>query len=136
TGGVDSRVSAALTRELSDDIEYMPYTRSQRKLKTELAKLIYSNDDKITGQMQKNLAWNHTIFNLYEFETEERFIKENETVLYSNHSNKLANYYRNHRKFDNALHIKATVFGMGKADFPEELDNKSDALKFYEKCIH
>lgn len=136
TGGVDSRVSAALTRELSDDIEYMTYTRSQRNIKTELAKLIYSNDDKITGQMQKNLAWNHTIFNLDEFEPDERFIEENEKALYSNHSYKLANYYRNHRKFDDALHIKSTVFGMGKADFPEDLDNKSDDLKFYEKCIH
>src|SRR5699024_3120271 len=37
---------------------------------------------------------------------------------------------------DNALHIKSTVFGMGKADFPEELDNKSDDFKFYKKCIH
>src|SRR5699024_111052 len=136
TGGVDSRVSAALTRELSDDIEYMTYTRSQKNLKTDLAKLIYSNDDEITRQMQKNLAWNHTSFNLDEFEPDERFIEESEKVLYSNHSYKLANYYRNHRKFDNALHIKSTVFGMGKADFPEELDNKSDDFKFYEKCIH
>jgi len=136
TGGVDSRVSAALTRELSDDIEYMTYTKSQKTLKTDLAKLIYSNDEKITKQMQRNLAWNHTIFNLDEFEPDERFIEETEKVLYSNHSYKLANYYRNYRKFDNALHIKSTVFGMGKADFPEELDNKSDDFKFYKKCIH
>lgn len=136
TGGIDSRVSAALTRSLSDDIEYMTYTRSQKNLKTELAKLIYSNDDKITKQMQQNMAWNHTIFNLDDYEPSESAKEENDRILYSNHSYKLANYYKNQRKFKNAFHIKSTVFGMGKADFPVELDQKSDDFVFYKKCIH
>lgn len=136
TGGIDSRVSAALTRELSADIEYMTYTRSQKNLKSDLAKLIYSNDNKITKQMQQNMAWSHTIFNLDYYAPSEEIRQENDKILYSNHSFKLANYYKNQRKFENALHIKSTVFGMGKADFPTELNDKSDDYTFYKQCIH
>src|SRR5699024_9946010 len=78
----------------NDDNKYKTNTKYQKTHKTDLAKLIYSNDEKITKQMQRNLAWNHTIFNLDEFEPDERFIEETEKVLYSNHSYKLANYYR------------------------------------------
>lgn len=136
TGGIDSRVSAALTRELTNDIEYMTYTKTSKNIKNDLAKLIYTNDQKITEQMQQNLPWRHTIFNLDKFEPTGSSIKENERILYSNHSYKLANYYKNHRNFKNVLHIKSTVFGMGKADYPDELNEKADSLSFYKECIH
>src|SRR5699024_9535535 len=41
-----------------------------------------------------------------------------------------------HRNFKNVLHIKSTVFGMGKADYPDELNEKADSLSFYKECIH
>src|SRR5699024_9649959 len=86
--------------------------------------------------MQQNLPWRHTIFNLDKFEPTGSSIKENERILYSNHSYKLANYYKNHRNFKNVLDIKSTVFGMGKADYPDELIEKADSLSFYKVCIH
>src|SRR5699024_12639385 len=97
TGGIDSCVLAALTRELTNDIEYMTYTKTSKNIKNDLAKLIYTNDQKITEQMQQNLPWRHTIFNLDKFEPTGSSIKENERILYSNHSYKFENYYNNHR---------------------------------------
>ncbi|WP_020006172.1 hypothetical protein [Salinicoccus albus] len=136
TGGIDSRVSAALTREISNDVEFMTYTKSREKLKTELSRLIYTTDDKVTRQLKENMVWNHTIFNLDEFTPSKKFTEYNQHILYSNHSFNLANYYKNERKFDHALHIKSTVFGLGKADFPAELDDSRDSYDFYQKCIH
>src|SRR5699024_5201832 len=54
----------------------------------------------------------------------------------SRHAYSLINYYRDHKKYYKALHIKSTAFGMGKADFSKELDNKEDTHEFYEKCLY
>src|SRR5699024_2365931 len=63
TGGIDSRVSAALTKDI-DDIEYLTYTTPISSIKSSLAKTIYKIDTKITNEMKDNLRWNHTIIDL------------------------------------------------------------------------
>src|SRR5699024_6915 len=51
TAGIDSRVSAALTRDFSNEMEYLTYTQSPKKLATKMAKQIYKIDEKITTDM-------------------------------------------------------------------------------------
>ncbi|MFC3900408.1 hypothetical protein [Aliicoccus persicus] len=136
TGGIDSRVSTSLTRDFSNKIEYLTYTRPRDTLKTPLQKLIYKNDAAITLQMKKYMGWNHTIIDLEEYKPNkseyETFLK----MFNSRHSYSLIKYYREKKKYYKALHFKSAAFGLGKADFSRKLDNQEDSYEFYEKCMH
>lgn len=135
TGGVDSRVSAALTRDFSSKVEYLTYTQPLDKLATKMAKKIYKTDESITKSMKRYLGWNHNIITLEDYTLPKRENNINHIKFNSKHSYSLANYYRT-KKYYKAVHIKSTVFGMGKADFPKTLDQPVDDLDFYKQCLH
>lgn len=135
TGGIDSRVSASLTRDISG-MEYLTYLTPRKKLATSMARRIYKIDEDITRDMKRNLRWKHDIINIFDFQVsggEYNYLLE---LFNSKHSFGLRNYYENHKKYRHALHIKSTVFGMGKADFNVNLDQQEDSLEFYRKCLH
>lgn len=136
TGGIDSRVSAALTNSFRDKVEYLTYTKPISELNTYTAKRIYQIDEYLTHSMKKNIPWNHTIINLYDYNVNSKHDSYLSKFVNSKHSYRLASYYKYEKRYSNALHIKSTVFGMGKADFPKELDVHSNSLDFYKKCIH
>lgn len=135
TGGIDSRVSASLTRDFSNKIEYLTYTKQKEKLDTPLKKLVYRNDESITSEMKRYLGWNHRIIDLDDYKPTKEEISDYLKVFNSRHAYSLINYYRYYRGYYKALHIKSTGFGMGKADFPKNLDEKTDTFEFYEKCL-
>lgn len=136
TGGIDSRVSAALTRDFSNKVKYLTYTQPKNKLATKMAKKIYEIDEQIAKEMRVYLGWNHTIINLEEYKLTKENNRINNIKFNSKHSYALSKYYRDTMKYYKAFHVKSTVFGMGKADFPKELDNNEENLEFYKKCIH
>lgn len=136
TGGIDSRVSAALTRDFSNKVEYLTYTKKMKKIASKMAKTIYRTDENITTEMKRFLGWNHSIVNIDNYEVSNDEKERNMKVFNSSHSYSLGNYYRTEKKYYKALHVKSTVFGMGKADFPSNLDKSGDTFDFYEKCIH
>lgn len=136
TGGIDSRVSAALTRNFSNNIKYLTYTQSKEKLATDMARKIYEIDEQVAIEMREHLGWNHSIINLDNYQVSKNEATRNNIKYNSKHSYSLANYYSSVKKDNKALHIKSTVFGMGKADFPKELDNFLETLEFYKKCVH
>ncbi|MFD2830013.1 hypothetical protein [Corticicoccus populi] len=136
TGGIDSRVSAALTRDFSNKVEYLTYTKPMDKLATKMAKIIYKTDENITKNMKEYLGWNHNIINLEDYLPTKYKNNINHILFNSTHSYSLANYYRSKQKYFKAVHIKSTVFGMGKADFPKSLDKSSDSFDFYKLCLH
>lgn len=136
TGGIDSRVSTSLTRDFSNEVEYLTYTKKRETLDTDLKKLVYRNDEAITAEMKKYLGWNHTIIDLDDYKPSKSEVDTYLKKFNSRHAYSLINYYRDHKKYYKALHIKSTAFGMGKADFSKELDNKEDTHEFYEKCIY
>lgn len=136
TGGIDSRVSASLTRDFSNQLEYLTYTKKRETLDTPLKKLVYRNDEAITAEMKKYLGWNHTIIDLDDYKPSQSEVNTYLKKFNSRHAYSLINYYRDHKKYYKALHIKSTAFGMGKADFSKELDNKEDTHEFYEKCLY
>ncbi|WP_166626544.1 hypothetical protein [Jeotgalicoccus sp. S0W5] len=135
TAGIDSRVSAALTRDFSNEMEYLTYTQSRKRLATKMAKKIYKIDEKITTDMRDYLGWNHSIIKLSHYTPSKDEIKELNKIYNSKHAYALANYYKN-KKYNKAIHVKSTVFGMGKADFPSDLDQQEDTFDFYKKCVH
>lgn len=135
TGGIDSRVSASLTRDIPD-VEYLTYLTPRKKLATSMARRIYKIDEEITRDMKRNLGWKHDIINIFDFQVSPEEYKQSLELFNSKHSFGLRNYYENHKKYKHALHIKSTVFGMGKADFNTNLDQQEDTLEFYTKCLH
>lgn len=135
TGGIDSRVSAALSKNI-EGIEYLTYSVPAKSIKADLARKIYRVDTKITNEMKENLRWNHSILDLSKISLSPEELKFYETFYNSKHGYKLDKYYREEKKYKKALHIKSTVFGMGKGDFPTSLDVKSSDLDFYRRCIH
>lgn len=135
TGGIDSRVSAALSKDV-DNIEYLTYTVPIKSIKSDLARSIYKVDTKITNEMKDNLKWNHSIIDFSKIPLSTEELNFYETFYNSKHGYKLDKYYRENKKYEKALHIKSTVFGMGKGDFPTSLDIKSSSIDFYKRCIH
>src|SRR5699024_858320 len=85
--------------------------------------------------MKDYLGWNHSIINLSDYTPTKEQIKSLAKVYNSKHAYSLANYYRE-KNYNKAIHVKSTVFGMGKADFPKSLDSQEENLEFYKKCVH
>lgn len=136
TAGIDSRVSAALTNSLSGKIEYLTYFMPSSHIPSKKAKLIYRIDEFVTESMKENLKWNHSIIDL----TEYRFTDEDHIFFKkfynSKHGYRLSNYYKYYKKYNKALHIKSTVYGLGKADFPKSLDTRKNSYDYYIESIH
>lgn len=136
TSGIDSRVSAAMTNSIQDEMEYFTYFVPSNYIPSKRAKLIYSIDEDVTKSMKKNLNWNHSIVKLTEFKIPKNELKEFQRFYNSKHGYRLIKYYRYHKKYHKVLHIKSTVFGLGKADFSKKLDAHEDTIEFYKSCIH
>lgn len=135
TAGIDSRLSASLTREIKG-MGYLTYVTPESKLASERAKEIYRIDEFITHQMKENLNWSHDIINISEYKNTKKDNRYLSTILNSRHSYGLRKYYREKKNYHHALHIKSTVFGMGKADFHPSLNKYEDSFDFYKKCFH
>lgn len=130
TGGYDSRVSMALTNELSDRIEYLTYLSGNKDRMTERAREIYEIDEYIVKEITRNFKIKHSLINLERFDLTGTEREELKLKLQSSHSFPLLAYFRHNRKLHRALHIKSTIFGMGKADFP--LTRNQQPLKIAE----
>lgn len=118
TGGFDSRVSMAFTNELAEKVEYITYIHPDVTRLNEAAQKAYAIDEFITNDIAKNMRINHTHVKLadHPLPKEDRpyYLK----YIQSRHSFALINYFKNYRDFNKAIHIKSTVYGMGKSDFP------------------
>src|SRR5699024_2647189 len=128
--------SAALTTSFSDQIEYLTYYTPAKKLATQMARLIHLTDRKIAEQLKNNMKWNHSIINIFDYQPNSKEYSYYNELFNSRHAFGLVNYYRNEKKYKHAIHIKSTVYGLGKADFDNELDDKEDTYSFYHRCIH
>lgn len=118
TGGYDSRVSMALTNSISHKIEYITYIHQNIDRLSARAQEIYDTDLYITKNIASNFNVNHTLVDLAKYNligTERTNALQS---LQTTHSFPLIDYFRNERQFQKVLHIKSTVFGIGKSDFP------------------
>lgn len=136
TAGYDSRVSMAITREISDKVEYITYLHPNLSRLSERAQEIYDIDMHVTDMIGTNLNVKHTKIDLadYNLTGEER--KNALETLQTTHSFSLIDYFRNTRKFNKALHIKSTVYGMGKSDFPLRKNHNPQTYEEMDEFIH
>ena len=118
TGGYDSRVSMALTSSFNEKVEYLTYVHPNLSRLNQRAQEIYDVDMYVTKNIGANLNVNHTMVDLADYNLQGAERKKALETLQSAHSYSLIDYFRNERKFKKALHIKSTVYGMGKSDFP------------------
>lgn len=136
TGGYDSRVSMALTNELSERIEYITYLHPNLKRLSEAAQKIYEVDLFITEALEKNFRINHTQVDLADYDLKNDEREHYKSILQTAHSFPLIDYFKNDRKFEKALHIKSTVFGMGKSDFPLNKNHNPETYEEMSEFIH
>lgn len=136
TGGYDSRVSMALTNSFSEKVEYITYLHPNMSRLSERAQEIYDIDMYVTNSIGTNLNVNHTMVDLadYNLKGEER--KNALKSLQTAHSFSLIDYFRNERKFNKDLHIKSTVYGMGKSDFPLKKNHNPETYEEMSEFIH
>jgi hypothetical protein len=135
TGGIDSRVSAALTRDFSNKVEYLTYTKPIKDIHNDKAKEIYKIDEEITRDMKNYLGWDHRIINLDNYILDKSEFNAKNKMLNSQHSYPLANYYTQ-RNYHKVIHVKSTVFSIGKADFSKRVNQNEDTFSFYKMCLH
>lgn len=136
TGGYDSRVSMALTNSFSERVEYITYLHPNLARLSERAQEIYEIDEFITKNIGSNLNVNHTMIDLADFNLKGGERENALETLQTAHSFSLIDYFRNERKFNKALHIKSTVYGMGKSDFPLRKNHNPLTLEEMTDFIH
>lgn len=136
TGGYDSRVSMALTNSFSEKVEYVTYLHPNLSRLSDRAQEIYDVDMFITNSIGTNLNVNHTMVDLAEYNLKGKEREDAIETLQTAHSYSLIDYFRNERKFNKALHIKSTVYGMGKSDFPLNKSHNPQSFEEMSEFIH
>ena len=136
TGGYDSRVSMALTNSFSKKVEYITYLHPNLERLSKRAQEIYDVDLYLTKTIGTNLNVNHTIVDLVDYNLKGEERKNALQTLQTAHSFSLIDYFRNERKYNKALHIKSTVYGMGKSDFPLKKNHNPDTYEEMSDFIH
>lgn len=136
TGGYDSRVSMALTNSFSEKVEYITYLHPNLARLSERAQEIYDIDMYVTKTIGKNLNVNHTMVDLADYNLQGDERKNALQTLQTAHSFPLIDYFRNERQFNKALHIKSTVYGMGKSDFPLKKNHNPETYEEMSEFIH
>lgn len=136
TGGYDSRVSMALTNSFSEKVEYITYLHPNLARLSERAQEIYDIDMYVTKTIGTNLNVNHTMVDLADYNLQGGERENALQNLQTAHSFSLIDYFRNERKFNKALHIKSTVYGMGKSDFPLKKNHNPETYEEMSDFIH
>src|SRR5699024_1363858 len=120
TGGADSRLSLAMSKDYIADIESFTYTPYERDIKpeTDRDELLYL-DKVIVNQMLDNLNLNHRF--LYHRDENLSLDKnENTTIMKNtvrNHGKGLLPYYLRHFHESHIIHIRANLLEIGRAQY-------------------
>lgn len=129
TGGFDSKVTMALTKNIQEKITYFTYMRDTSNA-NRTVKWIYNTDKKIVDKINKNLNLNHKYMFIDDIEYDKKDLNNLSSHTTSNHSFKLALAMK--KGLDsNSLHIKSTLYELGKVPFDLELENVKDVNKLY-----
>lgn len=136
TGGYDSRLSFAISKEHFDRIRFFTYTLSQQKVKKKNNFSTRYEEDKIlVNQLIEHLPIDHTFF--YLSDNKKQVSDELNHILASNtiveHGRKLIPHYLDFSKDDYALHIRGNASAVLKSPYlslNEERDESFLLKKF------
>src|SRR5699024_4718552 len=129
TGGFDSKVTMALTKDIQEKISYFTYMRNTDN-STKTVKWIYKTDKNTVDKLRYNLNLNHRYLHIDEIKIPERRINDLSNHTTSNHSFKLGlvmgEILRN-----KSLHIKSTLYELGKVPYEIEYDYLNEIEQMY-----
>lgn len=129
TGGYDSRVSLAMSRELSDEINYFTYTVEDNIDNTRFEK-VAKLDEYLVKQILKDFNINHKF--LYIDETKMFLNEVEKSVMDKNsikqHGRKLIPFYNTVFPENDLIHIRGNLLEIGRAVFHDE-KNSIDRIK-------
>lgn len=129
TAGHDSKVSLSYIKDFVDSVKFFTYTRNIDELENKQVSKIYKLDESIARKIAYNLNLNYKLFNM-----DNSSIKPEMKVKYeqyeTSHSINLINYYKENYDFQNALHLKSTIFELAKDIVPKSIQTKDSFIPY------
>lgn len=134
TGGYDSRVSLSLIKPILNDITFFTYMTDFKNTKNNAKKEIYLKDNEIVRNLSNNININHQIYGLENYYPDEVFEDSIRTNISSNHSINVS--YLMYKELEkNSLHIKSTLYEIGKMPYPSEMDFTTDYQRLFKLSV-
>ncbi|WP_204181780.1 hypothetical protein [Staphylococcus sp. GDY8P152P] len=131
TGGYDSRVLLAMSKELKNEINYFTYTVEQNIDNTKFEK-VAKLDEYIVKQLVNDLDINHQF--IYIKEDDYSLTEKEHKVMDKNsikqHGRKLIPFYNKHFKENNIIHVRGNLLEIGRAVFHDG-SNSTDRIKWH-----
>src|SRR5699024_2074913 len=115
TGGFDSKVTMALTKNIQEKMSYFTYMKNTENA-TERTKWIHNMDKRIVDKLRYNLNLNHKYIHIDDIEVPQERIKQLSTHTTSNHAYKLG-LVLGEKLQKNSLHIRSTLYELGKTPY-------------------
>ena len=139
TGGYDTRLTLALFKKYSNQINYLTYTFNF-KVNNWRTK-VYKIDENQTLNIANNLNLNHKLVNVDNIPPVKE-VKELYPFFETQYSSKVINYYANNYKEKNTALLKSTIYGLAKPlygkklkDYPYDINKVIPILITWTKYI-
>ncbi|MCK1975518.1 hypothetical protein LNK15_00425 [Jeotgalicoccus huakuii] len=128
TGGLDSKVSLSLVKPIIDKIETFTYMYRFNKDESynllNPYKRIYYLDKFIVDNLVYNFRFKHKYFYFEDYSPSSTYLNELNEHVSSHHSYTLS-YIINNEIEPNSIHLKSTLFELGKLIFSKAMDNET-----------
>lgn len=134
TGGYDSRVSLSLIKPILNNITFFTYMTDFKNTKSTAKKEIYLKDNEIVKKLADNININHQIYGLENYYPNDEFKDLIRTNTSSNHSVNVS-YLMYKELKENSLHIKSTLYEIGKMPYPPEMDFTNDYHRLFKLSV-
>ncbi|WP_394876979.1 hypothetical protein [Mammaliicoccus lentus] len=129
TGGYDSRVLLAMSKELKTEINYFTYSVEENINNTNFER-IAKLDEYIVNQLVVDLGINHQF--IYIKENEHFLTEEENRIMDKNsvkkHGRKLIPFYNEYFSGDNLIHVRGNLLEIGRAVFHDGSES-TDRIK-------
>lgn len=125
TGGYDSKVSLAITKDMRNEIEYFTYMIDIKKAKRGLHRNIYDKDKKLVDRLVYNLNLPHRYYYFKDYPMPEEYEEKIAKNVSSEHSYILSYLTAKEFKKD-AVHVKSTIYENAKLPYKFEHDFTTD----------
>src|SRR5699024_1528018 len=122
TGGIDSKVSMAVTKSLQNKQKYFTYMKSisrQDVNSKDSAKRIYARDKFIVEKLADNFNLNHNLYFFRDYKMPKSYMEKMKTHVSSHHSYVLS-YMMDQELNKDSLHIKSTLYEFAKMPYLEQ----------------
>jgi len=126
TGGFDSKVSLAISKNIKSKIKYFTYMINFNSKSSSRYENIFKIDKWNVENLVYNLDLNHQMYYFKDYPADEEYLKLLRENVSSEHSYELAKVL-NKELEPNSIHIKSTIYELAKLPYQEKYDKVKDA---------